>query len=120
MTKTVTIYGIKNCDTMKKARAWLDAHGVAYGFHDYKAAGIEHAVLERWAREVGWETLLNRAGTTFRKLPDKDKQGLTEAKALALMAAQPSMIKRPVLDVGGELLVGFKPEQYEKAFGARR
>jgi arsenate reductase len=118
--KAVTIYGIKNCDTMKKARVWLDDRGVAYGFHDYKAVGIERGVLEGWAREAGWETLLNRAGTTFRKLPEKDKEGLTEKKAIALMVAQPSMIKRPVLDVGGKLLVGFKPEQYEKAFGARR
>jgi arsenate reductase len=112
---TVTIYGIKNCDTMKKARAWLDHRGVAYGFHDYKAAGIECSILEDWAREVGWESLLNRAGTTFRKLPEADKEGLTEKKAIALMVSQPSMIKRPVLKIGGKLLVGFKPEQYEKA-----
>jgi arsenate reductase len=118
--KAVTIYGIKNCDTMKKARAWLDDRGVAYAFHDYKAAGIDRARLEGWAREAGWETLINRAGTTFRALPDKDKAGLTEKKAISLMAAQPSMIKRPVLDVGGTLLVGFKLEQYEKAFGAGR
>lgn len=115
----VTIYGIKNCDTMKKARAWLDARGVAYGFHDYKAVGIERSVLEGWARAAGWETLLNRAGTTFRALPDKDKVDLTEKKAVALMLAQPSMIKRPVLDVGGKLLVGFKPDQYEEALAAR-
>ena len=76
----VTIYGIKNCDTMKKARAWLDQHGVAYDFHDYKTAGIERAKLQGWAKKVGWETLLNRAGTTFRKLPDKDKAGLTETQ----------------------------------------
>ena len=120
MAKAVTIYGIKNCDTMKKARAWLDKRGVAYEFHDYKTAGIERGQLEEWAREVGWETLLNRAGTTFRKLPDKDKDGITEKKAIALMSAEPSMIKRPVLDVDGALHVGFKPEQYEKAFGARR
>ena len=113
---TVTIYGIKNCDTMKKARAWLDGHGVAYAFHDYKAAGIERSTLEDWSGEVGWEVLLNRAGTTFRALPEKDKEGLTEKKAIALMAAQPSMIKRPVLDIGGTLLVGFRPDQYEKAF----
>ena len=116
--KAVTIYGIKNCDTMKKARAWLDAHGVAYAFHDYKAAGVERSALEGWAREVGWETLLNRAGRTFRTLPEKDQAGVTEKKAIALMLAQPSMIKRPVLEVGGGLLVGFKPEQYAKAFGA--
>ncbi len=108
-----TIYGIKNCDTMKKARAWLDKKGVAYDFHDYKAAGIDRARLEGWARKVGWEVLLNRAGTTFRKLPDGDKEGLTESKAISLMVAQPSMIKRPVLEGGGKLLVGFKPEQYE-------
>jgi arsenate reductase len=108
-----TIYGIKNCDTMKKARAWLDKKGVAYDFHDYKASGIDRARLEGWARKVGWEVLLNRAGTTFRKLPDEDKERLTESKAIALMVAQPSMIKRPVLEGGGKLLVGFKPEQYE-------
>lgn len=108
-----TIYGIKNCDTMKKARAWLDKKGVAYDFHDYKAAGIDRGRLEAWAKKVDWEVLLNRAGTTFRKLPDKDKEGLTEARAIALMIAQPSMIKRPVLEAGDKLLVGFKPEQYE-------
>jgi len=113
----VTIYGIKNCDTMKKARAWLDQRGVAYAFHDYKTAGIERARLEGWARQVSWETLLNRAGTTFRKLPDKDRDGLTEKKAIALMLAQPSMIKRPVLDIGGRLLVGFNPAEYEAALG---
>jgi arsenate reductase len=112
----ITIYGIKNCDTMKKARAWLDGRGIAYAFHDYKAAGIERARLEGWAGTVGWETLLNRAGTTFRKLPDARKDGLTAQKAIALMLEQPSMIKRPVLDAGGTLLVGFKPEQYAKAF----
>jgi len=116
MTKAVTIYGIKNCDTMKKARAWLDGQGVHYAFHDYKAQGVERGVLQGWAKAVGWEVLLNRAGTTFRKLPEADKSGLTEAKAIALMLAQPSMIKRPVLDVGGRLLVGFKPEAYAKAF----
>src|ERR1700749_5338830 len=117
MAKAVTIYGIKNCDTMKKARAWLDSHGIAYVFHDYKTEGIEKAQLERWAKAVGWETLLNKAGTTFRKLPDKDKDGITEKKAIALMLDQPSMIKRPVLDVGGHLTVGFKPETYKKVFG---
>jgi arsenate reductase (glutaredoxin) len=115
--RAVTIYGIKNCDTMKKARAWLDGHGVAYAFHDYKAQGIERARLEAWARDVGWETLLNRAGTTFRKLPDKDKDGLNEKKALTLMLAQPSMIKRPVLDSGDKLLVGFTAETYGKVLG---
>src|SRR5471030_3070614 len=117
MTK---IYGIKNCDTMKKARGWLDKKGVAYDFHDYKTAGIDRARLEGWVGKVGWEVLLNRAGTTFRKLPDADKEGLTEKKAIALMLAQPSMIKRPVLDLGhGRLLVGFAPEQYQAAVGAQ-
>ena len=117
MPKPITIYGIKNCNTMKDARAWLDKRRIAYAFHDYKAAGIDRARLEGWARDVGWETLLNRAGQTFRKLPDKDKDGITEKKAIALMLAQPSMIKRPVLDIGGKLLVGFKPETYEKTLG---
>lgn len=115
-SKQVTIYGIKTCDTMKKARTWLDAHDVAYAFHDYKAEGIDKATLERWAKSVSWEVLLNRAGTTFRGLSDKDKEGLTEKKAIALMMAQPSMIKRPVLDVGGKLTVGFKPEIYAGVF----
>ncbi len=114
---SVTIYGIKNCDTMKKARAWLDAHGVAYDFHDYKASGIDAAHLKAWAGKVGWEVLLNRAGTTFRGLPDADKADIDEAKALKLMQANTSVIKRPVLDVDGTLLVGFKPEIYEKQFG---
>jgi arsenate reductase (glutaredoxin) len=116
MTKPVTIYGIKNCDTMKKARDWLDGHDVAYDFHDYKTEGIDRALLEGWAGQVGWEILLNRAGTTFRKLPDADKADLDPAKAIGLMLAQPSMIKRPVLDVGGTLLVGFKPEAYGETF----
>ena len=120
MAQSITIYGIKNCDTMKKARAWLEARGVEYAFHDYKASGVERATLEDWAREVGWETFLNRAGTTFRKLPDREQVGLNEKKAIALMLAQPSMIKRPVLEVGGALLVGFKPEQYEKALAKTR
>jgi arsenate reductase len=112
----ITIYGIKNCDTMKKARAFLDKKGVAYEFHDYKTQGIERARLEGWAKKAGWETLLNRAGTTFRKLPDKDKANVTEKKAMALMLAQPSMIKRPVLELpGGKLLVGFKPDDYAQA-----
>ena len=112
----ITIYGIKNCDTMKKARAFLDKKKVAYDFHDYKTKGIERAKLEGWAKKAGWEILLNRAGTTFKKLPDKDKAGVTEKKAIALMLAQPSMIKRPVLELGGgKILVGFKPEEYDKA-----
>jgi arsenate reductase len=113
------IYGIKNCDTMKKARTWLDSHGVAYEFHDYKAAGVEKDKLKQWSEKVGWETLLNRAGTTFKKLPVADKEGLTEKTALALMLAQPSMIKRPVLEVGGKLLVGFKPDIYAKEVRTR-
>ena len=115
---TITIHGIKSCDTMKKARAWLDGHGVAYTFHDYKTAGIERSVLDGWVAQVGWETLLNRAGTTFRALPEVDRQGLDAAKATALMLAQPSMIKRPVLVGGAKLLVGFKPEAYAASFGA--
>jgi arsenate reductase (glutaredoxin) len=116
MTQTpVTIYGIKACDTMKKARAWLETHAIAAEFHDYKTRGIDRSVVQAWASIVGWETLLNRAGTTFRKLPDAAKADLDEAKAIELMLAQPSMIKRPVLDVGGELLVGFKPEVYAAA-----
>jgi arsenate reductase len=114
MARGTVIYGIKNCDTMKKARDWLDAHGVAYAFHDYKAEGIDPGRLRAWAGEVGWETLFNRAGTTFRKLPDADRQGLDEAKAIALMAAQPSLIKRPVLELSGKLLVGFKPDLYSR------
>jgi arsenate reductase (glutaredoxin) len=110
----VTIYGIKNCDTMKKARAWLDDHGVAYAFHDYKSEGIGKDKLKSWSDDLGWETLLNRAGTTFRKLSDAHKEDLNGRKALALMLAQPSMIKRPVLDLGGKLVVGFKPEIYAK------
>lgn len=115
---TITIYGIKNCDTMKKARSWLDAHGVDYVFHDYKTAGLERERLESWCKKVGWEVLLNRAGTTFRKLPEKDKQTLDESKAITLMLAQLSVIKRPVLDLGrGKLLVGFKPELCCEAMG---
>ncbi|HEY4172658.1 MAG TPA: ArsC family reductase [Rhodopila sp.] len=116
MAKPVTIYGIKACDTMKKARTWLDQHGVGYAFHDYKTQGIGREALAAWARSVGWETLLNRAGTTFRKLPEADRAGLDEAKAIGLMLAQPSMIKRPVLDVDGSLVVGFKPEVYAATF----
>jgi Spx/MgsR family transcriptional regulator len=112
----ITLYGIKNCDTVKKARAWLDANGVAHAFHDYKTAGVEAERLRGWSRQVGWEALLNRAGTTFRKLPEADKTGLDEAKALALMLGQPSMIKRPVVEHDGRLIVGFKPEAYADAF----
>lgn len=119
----VTIHGIKACDTMKKARAWLDGHGVAHTFHDYKTQGIDKPTLRAWVKLVGWETLLNRAGTTFRKLPEADRANLDAEKAIALMLAQPSMIKRPVLDVDGTLLVGFRPDAYAGRFmhgGARR
>jgi Spx/MgsR family transcriptional regulator len=110
----ITLFGIKNCDTMKKARDWLDGRSVDYQFHDYKAAGIDAAHLERWTAQAGWETVLNRAGTTFRKLPDARKAGLDARKAIALMLEQPSMIKRPVLELGEKLIVGFKPETYAK------
>jgi arsenate reductase len=109
----ITIYGIKSCDTMKKARTWLESHGVKYEFHDYKASGIDAATLARWSKQAGWQTLLNRSGTTFRKLPDAQKADLDERKALELMRAQPSMIKRPVLEMGTRIVVGFKPEVYE-------
>ncbi len=117
MTREITIYGIKNCDTMKKARRWLDDQGVEYDFYDYKLNGVTSQMLEGWCRQAGWETLLNRAGTTFRKLPEKDKAGMGEDKAIKLMIAQPSMIKRPVLDIGGQILVGFKEGEYSKAVG---
>ncbi|MEK6591737.1 MAG: ArsC family reductase [Pseudomonadota bacterium] len=116
----ITIYGIRNCDIMKQARCWLDARGVEYLFHDYKTAGIDSDRLQRWCKAVGWEVLLNRAGTTFRKLADADRQALDAPKAIALMLAQPSLIKRPVLDLGGRLLVGFKPELYASAMRAAR
>jgi arsenate reductase len=109
----ITLYGIRNCDTMKKARAWLEDNDIEYGFHDYKAMGIDRQRLEGWCRKAGWETLLNRAGTTFRKLPESDKAGIDEKKAVALMLAEPSMIKRPVLESGKDLLVGFRPETYK-------
>jgi arsenate reductase (glutaredoxin) len=112
---TITIYGIRNCDKIKKARSWLEAHEIDYGFHDYKMAGIERDRLENWCNELGWEVLLNRSGTTFRKLPDSDKQALDTHKATSLMLAYPSLIKRPVLDLHGRLLVGFNPESYERA-----
>jgi Spx/MgsR family transcriptional regulator len=113
---TVKVYGIKNCDTMKRARAWLEGHKVDYDFHDYKSEGIDRPTLESWVKKLGWDVLLNRGGTTFRKLPDADKEGLTEKKAIALMLAQPSMIKRPVLEAKGKLTVGFRPEEYKKLF----
>ncbi|MEQ6710234.1 ArsC family reductase [Pseudomonas aeruginosa] len=112
---TYVLYGIKACDTMKKAWTWLDEHKVAYDFHDYKAVGIDREHLRRWCAEHGWQTVLNRAGTTFRKLDEAQKTDLDEAKAIELMLAQPSMIKRPVLELGGRTLVGFKPDAYAAA-----
>jgi arsenate reductase len=109
------MYGIRNCDTVKKARAWLDSRGIAYDFHDYKTSGMDEARLRGWSRELGWEKLLNRAGTTFRKLPDADKDGLDEDKAIALMLRQPSMIRRPVLDLGDRRLLGFDAGRYDAA-----
>jgi arsenate reductase (glutaredoxin) len=113
----ITLYGIPNCDTVKKARHWLDAKGLAYSFHDYKKAGARADKLTAWCDALGWEILLNRAGTTFKKLADDDKTGLDQAKAMALMLAQPSMIKRPVVEHSGGLLVGFKPDAWAAAFG---
>jgi arsenate reductase len=112
---TVTIYGIRNCDTMKKARAWLESRGIAYDFHDYRASGIDRARLQAWVKELGWQAVLNRAGTTFRALPETNRQGIDAEKAIALMLAQPSMIKRPILDIGSRRLCGFKPEVYAMA-----
>ena len=109
----VTIYGIRNCDTMKKAFAWLDANGVAYRFHDYKKEGANGALLRRWIDRLGWEKMLNRAGTTFRNLPDPDKSGIDADKAASLMEEQPSMIRRPVLEAGDRLIVGFDPREYQ-------
>ena len=113
----VTLYGIPNCDTVKKARNWLDANGIDFVFHDYKKAGADPAKLKAWCAAKGWETVLNRAGTTFKKLPDDAKSGLDEAKAIALMLDQPSMIKRPVVEQSGSILVGFKTAEWEAAFG---
>lgn len=112
----LVLYGIRNCDTMKKARNWLDEHGQAYTLHDYKKASIDQARLEQWCNEHGWETIINRAGTTFRRLDDASKADLDQDKAIALMLANTSMIKRPILDLGERTLVGFKPELYQNAF----
>ena len=117
VTTTPRLYGIPNCDTVKKARVWLEQHGVTHVFHDYRKDGVDPAALGRWVDEHGWETVLNRAGTTFRKLPEKARTSQDPSKAVALMLAQPSMIKRPVLDLGDRRLVGFKPERYAAAFG---
>lgn len=114
---SVQLYGIRNCDTMKKAWTWLDAHGVAYDFHDYKKEGVARETLEDWVGRLGWETLLNRAGTTFRKLPEAERAELDAEKAIALMLAQPSMIKRPVLKAGEQIQVGFRPDAYAALFG---
>ncbi len=111
------LHGLSNCDTVKKARVWLTGHGIDHDFHDYRKAGIDRERLEGWVAEHGWTTVLNRAGTTFRALPDADKADLDAGKAVALMLAQPSMITRPVLDLGGRTLVGFKPDLYAAALG---
>lgn len=113
----LSIYGIPNCDTMKKARTWLDEHKLAYAFHDYKKAGISAEKLSGWADAIGWDVLLNKAGTTFRKLSDADKAGIDRNKAIALMVAQPSLIKRPVLEHPSGVLVGFKPDIYADTLG---
>ncbi len=114
---TVTLFGIPNCDTIKKARDWLAQHGIAYSFHDYKKSGIERAQLAGWVDKLGWEVVLNRAGTTFRKLPEAERSDLDGEKAIDLMLSQPSMIKRPVVEHAGGLLIGFKPEQWTQALG---
>ena len=111
----ITIYGIRNCDTMKKARAWLEAAGIAHDFHDYRVQSLDESRLRGWIAQVGWEALLNRAGTTFRKLPQAEREGLDEARALRLMLGEPAMIRRPVLELGGRILVGFRPEAYAQA-----
>jgi arsenate reductase len=114
----VVFYGIPNCDTVKKARVWLDGRGIEYRFHDYKKAGADREKLAVWCDAKGWETILNRAGTTFKKLPDSDKADMDQAKAIQLMLDQPSMIKRPLLEYPGGLLVGFKLPDWEAAFPA--
>ena len=113
---TVTLYGIPNCDTVKKARVWLGERDIAYAFHDYKKQGADAAQIARWAETAGWEKVLNRAGTTFRKLAEADTADLDSAKAIAVMAANPSAIRRPIVEHPGGLLVGFRPEDWETAF----
>ena len=113
----IDVYGIPNCDTVKKARAWLDAQGIEYAFHDYKKDGADPAKLERWVAEMGWETVLNRRGTTFRQLPDADRADIDAAKAVRLMQAHPSTIKRPVVEHLGGLLVGFDAAEWQAALG---
>jgi arsenate reductase len=112
----VTLYGIPNCDTMKKARAWLAEHGIGYGFHDYKKAGLEEATLRGWVDELGWQALLNTRGMMWRKVPQAVKDGIDEASAIALMLETPGIIKRPVLDLGTRRHVGFKPDDYARLF----
>lgn len=114
---SIHFYGIPNCDTVKKARVWLEAQGVEYTFHDYKKEGAASAKLAAWADEAGWEVLLNRRGTTFRKLDEADKADLDQAKAVRLMEANPSMIKRPVVEHPGGLLVGFNADEWAAAIG---
>lgn len=112
----MTLHGIPNCDTVRKARAWLDARSVAYAFHDYKNAGVDEATLRRWVAALGWEAVLNRAGTTFRRLPAAERVDLDADRAIALMLAQPSMIRRPIVEGPGLLLAGFKPAAWDIAF----
>ena len=112
---SIDLYGIPNCDTVKKARAWLDARGIGYAFHDYKKDGANPETLAAWSDIAGWEALLNRRGTTFRALPDTDKANIDRAKALRLMEALPSLIKRPVVEHPGGMLVGFDPAEWERA-----
>jgi Spx/MgsR family transcriptional regulator len=114
---SIEFYGIPNCDTVKTARVWLDAQGIAYTFHDYKKEGADPARLAKWVEQAGWEKVLNRAGTTFKKLPESDKQDLDAAKAVALMTANPSCIKRPVVEYPGGLLIGFKEADWAAALG---
>lgn len=114
---SITVYGIPNCDTVKKARTWLEGRGIAFTFHDYKKQGADAGKIAGWCDRAGWEKVLNRAGTTFRKLPEADREGLDQARAVAVMAANPSCIKRPVVEHPGGLLVGFKPEEWEAALG---
>lgn len=114
---SLILYGIPNCDTVKKARTWLEARGIAYTFHDYKKAGANAAKLAQWCAVAGWDKVLNRAGTTFKKLPDPDKADLDQAKAVQVMAANPSCIKRPIVEHPGGLLVGFKEAEWAAALG---
>jgi arsenate reductase len=117
MNGPIAIYGIRNCDTMKKARAWLDGRGVVYRFHDYKSDGVARDRLEQWARQVGWEALLNRSGLTYRKLSEDDKSDLDARKALALMSRYPSLIRRPIVEAGRQLIIGFNTGRFEELLG---